>query len=67
MSICSDHLMTNHHAQSALSQLSETVRVWRQRRDERISLALLSERDLHDFGLSWGEALAEAEKPFWRA
>ena len=66
MSICTNHSMTNHHDAGVLSQLAETVRLWRQRRDDRTSLALLSERDLHDFGVSWPEALAEAEKPFWR-
>jgi uncharacterized protein YjiS (DUF1127 family) len=27
----------------------------------------LSDRDLHDVGLSWSDVATEAEKPFWRA
>jgi len=30
-------------------------------------LAELSDRDLHDVGLSWSDVALEAEKPFWRA
>ena len=67
MSICTEHTVTNHHASGVLAQVAETVRLWRQRVRERGSLASLSERDLHDVGLSLSEAMAEAEKPFWRA
>lgn len=66
MSICTDHPMTNHHV-GVLAQFAGTVRRWRQRYSERDSLAHLSERDLHDVGLSWSEVMIEAEKPFWRA
>ncbi|MFC0239914.1 DUF1127 domain-containing protein [Rhodopseudomonas telluris] len=67
MSICTDHTMTNHHASGVLAQIAETVLLWRQRHHERDSLAHLSERDLHDVGLSWSDVMVEAEKPFWRA
>ncbi|RJF75444.1 DUF1127 domain-containing protein [Rhodopseudomonas palustris] len=67
MSICTDHSMTNNHASGVLTQVAETVRLWRQRQHDRDSLARLSERDLHDVGLSWSEAAAEVDKPFWRA
>jgi uncharacterized protein YjiS (DUF1127 family) len=30
-------------------------------------LAQLSDRDLHDVGLSWSDIALEAKKPFWRA
>jgi uncharacterized protein YjiS (DUF1127 family) len=59
--------MTNHHAPSLLSQLSETLRVWRERYRMRRELAQWSSRDLQDVGLSWCDVAFEAEKPFWRA
>lgn len=67
MSTFTNESMINHHRQGVLSQLSETFHVWRQRSRERSLLAELSERDLHDVGLSWSEVAYEAEKPFWRA
>ena len=45
----------------------ETFRVWRKRQKDRRQLAQLSNRDLHDVGLSWSDVAYEAEKPFWRA
>jgi uncharacterized protein YjiS (DUF1127 family) len=67
MSTFTHESMINHHRQGVLSRLSETFHVWRQRSRERSLLAELSERDLHDVGLSWSEVAYEAEKPFWRA
>ncbi|WP_398464691.1 DUF1127 domain-containing protein [Tardiphaga sp.] len=67
MSICTHESMTNHHASSALSGVTETLRLWWQRYHQRRELAEWTERDLHDLGLSWSEMLAEADKPFWRA
>jgi uncharacterized protein YjiS (DUF1127 family) len=67
MSICTHESMTNHHAPSALSGVTETLRLWWQRYRQRRELAEWTERDLHDLGLSWSEMLAEADKPFWRA
>jgi uncharacterized protein YjiS (DUF1127 family) len=67
MSTFTHESMINHHRQGLLSRLSETFHVWRQRSRERSLLAELSERDLHDVGLSWSEVAYEAEKPFWRA
>ena len=67
MSTFTHESMINHHGQGFLAQLSETLHVWRQRQRERSELAELSERDLHDVGLSWSEVAYEAEKPFWRA
>jgi hypothetical protein len=37
------------------------------RQQRRRQLATLTERDLHDVGLSWSDIVFEAEKPFWRA
>jgi len=59
--------MINHHGSGLLSKISETLHVWRQRQRERHLLAELSDRDLHDVGLSWSDVALEAEKPFWRA
>jgi len=67
MSIYSDQSMINHHGSGILAQLSETFHVWRTRQRQRRQLAELTERDLHDVGLSWSDAVYEAEKPFWRA
>ncbi len=59
--------MINHHGSGFFAQLSETLHIWRQRQIDRRQLAELSERDLHDVGLSWSDVAYEAEKPFWRA
>lgn len=67
MSICAEHSMTNLHDSSVWARIAETVRCWRQRHNERLELAKYSERELRDVGLSWGEMIFEAEKPFWRA
>jgi uncharacterized protein YjiS (DUF1127 family) len=59
--------MTNHHVPGILSQLSDTLHLWRQRYQARQELAHWTERDLHDIGLSSSDVAYEAEKPFWRA
>jgi len=67
MSILTHESMINHHGSGFLAKLSETLHVWRQRQIDRRQLAELSDRDLHDVGLSWSDVALEAEKPFWRA
>ncbi len=67
MSVFTHESMTNHHAQGILSQLSETVHLWRQRYRARQELLQWSEHDLHDIGVSRSDVLFEADKPFWRA
>lgn len=67
MSTCTHESMTNHHVPGLLSQLSDTLHVWRQRYQARQELAQWTERDLHDVGLSSSDVAFEAEKPFWRA
>jgi uncharacterized protein YjiS (DUF1127 family) len=67
MSILTHESMINHHGSGLLAKLSETFHVWRQRQIDRRQLAQLSDRDLHDVGLSWSDVALEAEKPFWRA
>jgi uncharacterized protein YjiS (DUF1127 family) len=67
MSICTHETMTNHHGTGFFSQVGETLRIWRERRQQRRELAHWNERDMHDVGLSWSDVVYEAEKPFWRA
>ena len=67
MSTFTHESMINHHGQGLLSQLAETVHVWRQRYATRRELAQWSDRELHDIGVSPGDAIYEASKPFWRA
>ncbi len=43
------------------------VALWRARAEERQTLAVMTDRELRDIGLSPGEAIAEARKPFWSA
>jgi uncharacterized protein YjiS (DUF1127 family) len=67
MSTYTHESMINHHGRSLLSQLAETLHVWRQRYEQRRELAHWSDRELHDIGLSSSDAIFEASKPFWRA
>jgi len=67
MSILAHESMINRHGSGFWAKLSETIHVWRRRQHERRLLAELSDRDLHDVGLSWSDIALEAEKPFWRA
>jgi len=62
MSTCTHESMTNHHGSGVFAQIGETLR-----QHERRVLAELTDRDLHDVGLSRGDIYFEAEKPFWRA
>jgi uncharacterized protein YjiS (DUF1127 family) len=67
MSTFTHESMINHHGQSLLGRLAETFHVWRQRYVARRELANWSDRELHDIGVSSGDAIYEASKPFWRA
>jgi uncharacterized protein YjiS (DUF1127 family) len=67
MSTCTHESMSNHHGSGLWAQISETLHTWRQRQQNRRALTGLTERDLHDVGLSWSDVVYEAEKPFWRA
>ena len=42
------------------------LRRWRRRVRERRELAQLTDRELHDFGISRSDAITEWRKPFWR-
>jgi len=67
MSILSHETMTNPHVPGILSQLGETLQIWRQRYQTRRELAQWTDRDLHDVGLTHSDIAYEVEKPFWRA
>ena len=67
MSTFTHESMTNHHRSGLFAQLRETFRIWRRRQHDRRQLAEMTDRDLHDVGLSWSDVVLEAEKPFWRA
>ena len=67
MSTYTHESMINHHGQRLLSQLADTLHVWRQRYQSRRELASWSERELPDIGISWSDIAYETEKPFWRA
>ena len=67
MSTLTHNSMINHHGQGVFAQLAETLHVWRQRYEARRELAQWSDRDLHDIGVSSGDAIYEASKPFWQA
>lgn len=61
------HPVTNSQLWSVVSRLGALLRQWQRRSRERDQLARLSERELHDLGLSRGAVYAELRKPFWRA
>lgn len=73
MSTCTHLSMTNHHvtrvssAPGLLTRIGAVLRTWRERHEQRNELTHWSERDIHDAGLSRGDVLYEASKPFWRA
>ena len=60
------HQVTNYQPSSILRRVVAQLRLWRRRARERSQLARLSERDLHDIGMSRGTVYAELQKPFWR-
>ena len=73
MSTCTHETMTNLHAHHALpgagllAGIGSVLRIWRERQVQRRELAEWGERDIRDAGLSLGEVMYEAGKPFWRA
>lgn len=46
--------------------LFDLLRLWRTRRQSRLALSRLDARLLDDCGLTPGEAMREASRPFWR-
>jgi uncharacterized protein YjiS (DUF1127 family) len=51
----------------AFRSLWATLRRWHRCARERDELARMSERELHDLGLSPSAIYTELQKPFWRA
>lgn len=47
-------------------KLFQVLNAWIERAEGRRRLAVMDERALHDIGLGRCEALAEADKVFWR-
>lgn len=60
----------SHRAAAALARAVGAFFSWcarcYERAEQRRALAELEDRMLRDVGLSRGDALREAEKPFWR-
>ena len=57
----------NSHETGFFRNARTTLRLWRERSQNRRALAQWNERDLHDIGLSWSSVSEEVNKPFWRA
>lgn len=49
-----------------LASLVATLKMWRSRARERRRLRYLSDRSLHDMGITYDQAREEWSKPFWR-
>jgi len=47
-------------------RLAETIAVGRERRRQRLALARLDDRMLHDIGLTSADVEGEVTKPFWK-
>lgn len=67
MAYIAHHPLTKSQLWSVVPRLGALLRQWQRRSRERDQLARLSERELHDLGLSRGAVYAELRKPFWRA
>ena len=67
MAYVAHHSLTNSQVSAASHRVLATLRLWRRRIRERRQLARLSERDLHDIGVSRATVYNELRKPFWRA
>jgi uncharacterized protein YjiS (DUF1127 family) len=60
--------MTRHgYGRAGVRGVLATMARWQERRRTRRELARFSELQLKDIGLSRGQAMAEVDKPFWRA
>jgi uncharacterized protein YjiS (DUF1127 family) len=53
-------------ATGALDSVATTMFAWLERARQRRELFGLSDRELHDFGVSRCDATSERSKPFWR-
>lgn len=50
---------------ASFSRVLQLIDIWFKRRQSRIALSRLSERDLRDIGISRSQAEFEASRPFW--
>lgn len=70
MSAYADHPLTSFHVSPAhpghLARFAEALSEWRKRYHGRRELAAISDRDLHDMGITRTDADHELAKPFWR-
>ncbi len=57
---------TDTGAVTLMDRIRETLALWHRRTRERDQLALLTDRDLHDAGLTTSDVWLETRKPFWR-
>ena len=55
------------HVDGLLERLGALLKTWQKRGQERAELARMTDRDLHDIGLTRLDAINEIDKPFWRA
>ena len=54
------------HLPQFLVRVGETLALWRRRNRERAELAMWTQRDIRDAGLTPGDVAFEINKPFWR-
>jgi uncharacterized protein YjiS (DUF1127 family) len=66
MAACVSQPMIIRHESPSRGAVREVLRLWWRRYLERTELAVWTERDLNDVGLSRGDVVHEIEKPFWR-
>jgi uncharacterized protein YjiS (DUF1127 family) len=59
--------LTNTHTPAVLANIAHKLTEWRHRARQRAELAQLSERDLHDIGITRVDVVFEISKPFWQA
>jgi uncharacterized protein YjiS (DUF1127 family) len=53
-------------ARRGLAQAIDLVLTWSERAYQRRRLQALTQRDLHDLGLTMADVELESSKPFWR-
>lgn len=55
-----------HRFRPVLTGIVDTLDSWMARHRQRRRLAELSDRDLHDIGITRADVWRECQKPFWR-
>jgi uncharacterized protein YjiS (DUF1127 family) len=59
--------LTNTHAPAIFTGIAHKVAEWRHLARQRAELAQLTERDLHDIGITRVDVQFELAKHFWQA